>query len=217
MSRFNSRKLRLVALEPGGASIVDARLHGRQLQVAEARRIEQSLDGGTWDTNPDLLPSLLTTDDFGHAELQVVLSDHWVKYFIADIPAGIRSYAELDQVTGMQFEAFFGLDSGTWALQADWRPGKSRALACAIPNALRAALAKLGGGRSLVRSIQPFFIGEYNRIAPGLRHRDAWLAVLDRERLTLAYQSGGVWQGIYSHPCRQSTSQTLAQILEQAL
>ena len=108
-----------------------------------------------------------------HARLSVRVADCWSRIFLLDPPAGIAGLRECRLLLDARFDTLYGQAPADWLLQADWQAGAPM-LACALPRALRQALA----GFSLARLL-PAFLQDWNRHCAALPADGVWCAAAD--------------------------------------
>ena len=151
----------------------------------------------------------------GARDVQIVLADPLVRYFVTEAPQGLRSRAELRGAIDARFEEQFGLSLAEWEICTDLAPGCDSYLACAVPRKLLAGLrdgclaAKLG-----LRGLAPFAVSEMNRWHRRLPKRDFWFAAAGHGALTLGYRAKRGWRGMRTHTANGKAEAQLPVLLE---
>lgn len=107
------------------------------------------------------------------ARLSVRVADCWSRTFLLEPPAGIRGLADCRLLLEARFDTLYGQAPADWLLQADWQ-ADAPMLACAIPRALRQALA----GFSLARLL-PALLLDWNCHCAALPPDGVWCAAAD--------------------------------------
>jgi hypothetical protein len=106
--------------------------------------------------------------------LQVSVSDDWVRYWMVTPPAGLGSLAELRALAANRFEQLFGAAADTWHIEADWSDDKPM-LACALPKSLIKALGEMCSQNNCsLGSVVPEAVRLINRDAGSLGD-DGWV------------------------------------------
>jgi len=106
----------------------------------------------------------------------VVLDDRLVRYFVVTPPEGTASLDELRSVAAVRLGELFGSDPRAYEVTADWR-SSGPFLCCAVPHALKLALAKAAqGARGSVASMVPLFVRVANSF-PAARSHSGWIVV----------------------------------------
>ncbi|RSZ59670.1 hypothetical protein HF313_13035 [Massilia atriviolacea] len=134
-----------------------------------ARRSALNAAGGDWAALGAELAQALPA----RARLSVRVADRWSRTFLLEAPGGIASLRDCRLLLDARFEALYGQAPADWLLQADWQAGAPM-LACAIPRALRQALA----GFALAR-LQPALLHDWNRHCAALPADGVWCAAAD--------------------------------------
>lgn len=134
------------------------------------------------------------------AQLDILVTDALVRYWILERPAGIASAAELDFYAADRFAEIFGDDPAAWVLRVDPVPRADRWLACAIPSLFAVDLPQAAAARGWqVRRVQSRFIREFNRHCRAL-DAEAAFCVASRECTTIGLIAADKWCGIRIHP-----------------
>ncbi|MEC5386915.1 hypothetical protein VVD49_14365 [Uliginosibacterium sp. H3] len=122
--------------------------------------------------------------------LQISVSDDWVRYWMVTPPAGLGSLAELRALAANRFEQLFGAPAESWHIEADW--GDDRAmLACALPKSLIAALGEVSRQHDCtLGSIVPEAVRLINRDAGSLGD-DGWVCSFGTHSFLALLRVGG--------------------------
>jgi hypothetical protein len=112
----------------------------------------------------------------GSGAVDVVLDDRIVRYFVATVPDGTASLAELRRVAGVRFEELFALDRTGFEVCGDWRVAGTF-LCCAMPRTIKQLI------HDSVVSIAPLFV----RVLNGVHPRAGWIVVRAHGWVTCAH------------------------------
>jgi hypothetical protein len=132
------------------------------------------------------------------SRVSVVLGSSFVRWQLVDWPPQAGSDTELQAFLRLRFRGVYGAASAAWRLaHAVASPGQALP-ACAVDEALPAALAQAakGAGARLV-SVRPYVSSALDHWRGQWRGRAAWVAVVEPGHLTLALlDARGHWLGL---------------------
>jgi hypothetical protein len=160
-----------------GEMIVVDRINSEGAHVASTLPLRDYLPGASSPETAIWAPavSLALAQAKGlSGDLQVSVSDDWVRYWTVTPPRGLGSLAELRALAVARFEQLFGRDASTWHIEADWRADQTM-LACALPKSLIEALNNMSAEASCrIASVVPEAVRLINREASAIS-ADCWL------------------------------------------
>jgi hypothetical protein len=163
---------------------------------ALARRTQVRWDIHPSEPNLEGMGDLLRNLGGPIGRLQLVLSDHFVRYLTVERLPGLRSLGELHSTLAALFEVRFGQSAGGWQIEFDLSPAHALGLACAAPRALIAQVvqqAREAGAKST--SIQPWFVAAMARHCSG-KLTSNWIAGRSDGQVTLALLTPQGWRHI---------------------
>ncbi|TWB64027.1 hypothetical protein [Nitrospirillum viridazoti] len=133
--------------------------------------------------HPDMLAPTLAAGHLAGLPLSVTLGDDLVRLFMVAPPGNARGLADIRAVTTLRFQRLYGEDLAAWRLTFDAAVDRPF-LACAMPQALHAALLDLARTHRLaLTAITPRFVTAWN--AEHRRLDGAWLGVAQEGAITL--------------------------------
>ncbi len=145
-----------------------------------------------WESALATLEEKLASEDWSHAQLQVVIADHWVRYATVPYVAELSSAQESEAFARGLLANTYGDAVSEWVLCLSSAPPGSARVACAAPPALltgiREVCARTG---SRLTSIQPQLIAAYNTWRHRIPESNAWFVTVDDESLAAARLAPG--------------------------
>lgn len=181
--------------------IVLARAGGvlrRRLAHKEIVAFAAAGDGAArWQPAVDALAAKVAAGELAHANLTLVLSNHFVHYAMVPWSESLRSEEEELAFARHCFARVHGAEADAWEIRlGSAKPRKPR-LACAVEQplieALRICMRPLAGR---YRSLQPHLMASFNRWPARLGERAAWLVVAEPGLLCLSLLQDGCWQSV---------------------
>ena len=151
-------------------------------------------NGPPWQAALAAFQRFLATAESGTGTLDVVLSNHFVRYLLVPWSAHIASAEELRGFAAAMFEDIHGDVSAQWdvTVSAD-RAGAPR-LAAAVDRSLLAAIrAAVVPTRLRLASVQPYLMAAYNRVARAHTGKDFVFMLLEAGRACVLAAQGGKW------------------------
>ena len=186
-----------IGLAPGGVSAVKLAGHGRR-EVLAATTSSGLLDQETLD--PRELFACLQVPELRAPQAVFVLADEWVRYFVVEMPGGLRNEAELQDVTISRFEEQYGLPADQWSISCDLQLEGVFRFACAVPRKLIEGIHNYCTEAKIrPKRIVPFTVGEINRWCSKFPMQPFWFAAASPNAVTLGYHAVEGWQRIKTH------------------
>lgn len=148
--------------------------------------------------------------------LEVVLSDHFVRFALLPFSADLVRDEERRAFARMTFAQVYGPTSEGWDIALDERLSPAPAIAVAIDRSLLQALRELCSARRMrLASVVPAFVRDLNRHRRLLRASTFWLARTEPGRVTLALRRGGAWAAVRTRRLDAAGAEPLARALRQ--
>jgi hypothetical protein len=172
--------------------------------------------GAAWQGAIEGLRELLAHPNLAAADVDVVLSNHFVRYLLLPWNPGLAGEREELAFAAARFQQVYGEPARAWSVRLSaGKPGMP-ALAAAVEQALIDAVAALLQGSVLrLRSLQPALMEACNArsrsVAP-----NAWIAMAEPGRLLLGLQRDGQWRSLRSRPLN-GAAVSLAELIDQEL
>lgn len=199
---------------------------GRGLRPSVAARAVVGCDVDTFPGTAAWVPALaaleqlLAERQWQHAEVRVILSNHFVHYLMVDWDAKLTGAEEQLAMVRYSFSQVFGDAAGGWDFR--WHEGRPPApcLAGAIDHGLLAGLRELftSGGRHLhLGGVQPYLMTAFNHWRREIDPERDWFLLAEPGRLCLAWFRDGEWAGLHSQQTDANWGRDLPQILARAL
>lgn len=166
----------------------------RSAAFSFAESFAADADGPPWQAAVQAFQRFLVTADTGSGALDVVLSNHFVRYLLVPWSAQIASADEFRNCAAAMFEEIHGEVSSEWevCVSAE-RPGGPR-LAAAVDRSLLAAIrTAVAPTRLRLSSVQPYLMAAYNRVARPRTGSDFVFMLLEAGRACILAAQGGKW------------------------
>lgn len=174
------RDLYRIVLHPERISLVRV----RRARSSKAREVSAALEipagkSPTWQAALDHLDELIAGIRSNKADVEVVLSNHYVRYAVVPWSSEVTDAAETGAMTGICFEQVYGDLVAEWEIRLSHaRYGESR-LASAIDRELLRALSEVFERTSLrLVSVQPCLMTAFNHCREKIPDED-YLFMLD--------------------------------------
>ena len=147
-----------------------------------------------WRAALQAFERFLANAESGTGMLDVVLSNHFVRYLLLPWTPQIASAEELRNCAAAMFEDIHGDVSSEWeVIVCEERAGAPR-LAAAVDRALLAALrGAVAPTRWRLVSVQPYLMAAYNRVARAHTGKDFVFVLLEAGRACIVAAQGGRW------------------------
>jgi hypothetical protein len=170
----------------------------RKVRQAETLALAPAAEGSAnWQPAVDALAGLLAAGALEHAELTLVLSNHFVRYVLVPWSDALGSREEEEAFARHCFARVYGSQAETWALKLGHADPAQGRLACAVEQALIDALAHtLAPLKGRYRSLQPYLMVSFNRVRAALGALPAWLVVAEPGLLCLGLLHQSQWKSV---------------------
>jgi hypothetical protein len=151
-------------------------------------------EGPSWQAAVDAFGRFLATAGTGTGSLDVVLSNHFVRYLLVPWSAQIATAEEFRNCGAAMFEEIHGEASAEWDVCVSAERAGAPRLAAAVDRALLGAVrTAVGATRLRLASIQPYAMAAYNRVARAHTGTDFVLLLLEAGRACVLAAQGGKW------------------------
>lgn len=151
-------------------------------------------DGPPWQAAVEALQRFVQGPDAGRGGLDVVLSNHFVRYLLMPWNARIASAEELRNCAAAMFEDIHGEVSAQWDVCVSAERAGAPRLAAAVDRSLLAAIrAAVAPSRLRLASTQPYLMAAYNRVARAHTGRDFVFMLVEAGRACIVAAQGGQW------------------------
>ncbi len=149
----------------------------------------------------------------GNEKLEVVLSNHLVRYAVLPWSAALATDDEWDAYARHVFAGTYGADAANWRVRiCDGGRGRNR-VACAIDAALLDALVAV----ERVVSIQPHLMAAFNARRREFGEHPGWFVLHEPGRLTLCLAAGGEWKLLRNRQAPENWRDSLHDLLHREL
>lgn len=150
-----------------------------------------------WAAAAEALSRFLSTAEAGAGNLGIVLSNHFVRYMLVPWSARIASVEEFRNYAAAAFEEVYGETAAAWEVCfSPDRAGLPR-LAAAVDRALLESVrAAAGRSRLRLKSVQPYLMAAYNRLALPRPERDFVFMLVEAGRVCILTAEGKTWRQV---------------------
>jgi len=211
-----------VELRPASVTLSRYAMFPRS-RVTSTRSIEVTTAAGSsehppeaWRASLDTLASVLREQRGPVGRVEVVLSDHFVRYALIPWSENLVADSERLGFARLGFRNVYAHVSDGWDVCVDEQPAGQSSFAAAVDRPLIAALREvvsLAGGRLL--AVKPALADCLNRHSRVLKEPEFCLAMSEPGRISLAFRSGAGWQAVRSRRIEGSVDEMLATLLKQ--
>jgi hypothetical protein len=151
-------------------------------------------DGPTWQAAVDALQRFVASPGAGTGALDVVLSNHFVRYLLVPWSARIASAEELRNYAAAMFEEIHGERSAGWDVSVSAERAGAPRLAAAVDRALLESIRTVVAPTRLrLASVQPYLMAAYNRVARAHTGQEFVFMLLEAGRACIVAAQGGRW------------------------
>lgn len=187
-----SRDRYVAVLAPGMTSVIRRRGNG-----SIDLKADQVANGNDALSATEALRTILTREAIGPGRLDVVLSNHFVRYQVLPWRDEIASHDEMTAYAQASFEQVFGADSADWEITVGPEPiGRAR-LAAALPRRMKTALEELVAATPLrLGSVQPYLASAFNRLCADEKTQSLLFVLVEPRRASLLLRQDDQWQHV---------------------
>lgn len=201
----------IVGLAPDRISALRISGGWRQRLVSQHEQALESTDATRWEDAVQALSVLLSSADWSKAAVDVVLSNHWVRYAIVPGQRDLGA-AALQTLADLVFEKIYGDLRRQWEIRVSPAAHGASAVASGISLQLLAALRDACGSR--LRMICPALMPVFNQARRSIATKASGrLAMMEHGRITLASLRDGHWQSIVSRAVAAGDPDALSGLL----
>ena len=159
-----------------------------------AETFAAATDGPRWQPALHALQRFLATAETGTGAIDVVLSNHFVRYLLVPWSAQIGSAEEFRNCAAAMFEEIHGEVSSQWHVSVSAERSGAPRLAAAVDRSLVADIRTAVAATHLrLASVQPYLMAAYNRVARAHTGRDFVFMLLEAGRACIVVAQGGKW------------------------
>jgi len=222
-SRWFAPRLR-VELRPGSLALVRrAALAGSRVRSTRAVPVEINASNGETATEPwraavDALIEALRELRGAVGQVEIVLSDHFVRYLLIPWSAELVGDSERLSFAQLAFRDLYGQLADTWDLCLDEQPAGQASFACAVDRALasslRDAVERAGAQLS---ALMPSLADCINRHRSALKAPEFCMAVCEPGRISLALRARHGWATVRSRRVDGTLADVLPTLLKQEM
>lgn len=212
-------QLRLASVELARRGVV------ARSRVLSSRAISIEVSAGSqenpsepWRGAVDTLAAALREPRGRVGSVEIVLSDHFVRYLL--IPWSERLVSDRERLgfAHLAFQDLYGRVAGAWDLCLDQQPAGQASFACAVDRALASSLRELvarAGGK--LTALVPSLADCISRHRSALDAPEFCLAVAEPGRVSLAFYSPAGWQAVRSRRVDGPLPEMLPTLLKQEM
>lgn len=182
-----------IAISPERISLLKL---GRGLKTRVLARHEEtmapSVKQSSWQSVLDRLGSILGEPEWQNAEVNIVLSNRFVRYAVISFGAQLQSYSAQEAYARHYLTQIYGAVAEQWQLRI--QPGKAGApgLVSAVERALLEGLRQVCAAHKVeLRSVTPCLMPVVNYYRKTIQNDPAWLVISEPGYSLLALLSGG--------------------------
>jgi hypothetical protein len=168
---------------------------------------------GQWQTAVKVLTTLLGNPAWGNADVDLVMSNHFVRYALVPGNRALKKDEERLAFAGILFEQQYGPLSRDWELKLGNTKAAMATLASGIPRLLLTALREGIAQQGRLRSLRPLLMNAFNIGCRALNQQEACLAIVETGRITLAWMKNDQWQNVSSRATNVENPNALSQLL----
>lgn len=166
----------------------------RRATFSLAEELAGEGDGPPWQAAADAFQRFLATPEAGTGALEVVLSNHFVRYLLVPWSAQIASAEELRNYAAAMFADIHGEAAAGWDVTVSAERAGAPRLAAAVDRALLESIRTAVAPTKLrLASVQPYLMAAYNRVARAHTGTDFVFMLLEAGRACVVAAQGGRW------------------------
>ncbi|HYL18762.1 MAG TPA: hypothetical protein VEV20_08770 [Burkholderiales bacterium] len=188
----------------------------RSIEVTAAAAGSSEHPPEPWRASLDTLASVLREQRGSVGRVEVVLSDHFVRYALIPWSENLVADSERLGFARLGFRNVYGPLSDGWDVCVDEQPAGQASFASAVDRPLIAGLRdvmSLAGGR--LDTVRPALADCLNRHSRVLKEPEFCLAMSEPGRISLAFRSRAGWQAVRSRRIEGSVDEILPTLLKQ--
>ncbi len=183
-----------VALAPDRVVLVRGSSGLRPKLIAKEIFPVTSVEGG-WKGTLETLSKALAETQWQNADIQVVLSNNFVRYQLVPWSDEVNSAGERAAYVRQSFAQVHGEAAAEWTYVVSNVSRGAAWVACAVSldliRQLEAAVAQAG---SDLISVMPHIMTAFNGARRAVQKKDCWFVQVEKEKLLMALITGGHWQ-----------------------
>lgn len=206
----------LVSFHPDRIALMRIRRGWRPSVAARAIIPCRPDPGCRWLAAATALEAALQQDEWRHARIDMVLSQHFVRF--ATVPAGMHRLGKAER----EAYARHCLSQASGELDGEWRiclsdvPPGLPALACAVEAELLGTLDRItAAAQSRLSSVRPFPVAAFDARRWSLSSQKAWFAAIESDRCCLFHIEQGIVLHVDSRRIFSSVESELRLFLKQ--
>jgi hypothetical protein len=169
-----------------------------------------------WRASLDTLAVVLREPQTSLGRVEVVLSDHFVRYALIPWSESLVADSERLAFARLAFRDVYGQVADGWDLCLDEQPAGKASFASAVDRALVAGLrdlVSLAGGK--LEAVRPALAECLNRHRGAFKEPDFCIATAEPGRISVAFRSRAGWQAVRSRRIEGTLAETLPVLLKQ--
>jgi hypothetical protein len=176
--------------------VVILQLQGRA-RVQSKQIFINADEASDWQSALALLENALQGSTWKKADVEVILSNHFVRYLVLPWNAASLSDAEQMLLVRHRFDEVYGEGGENWALRLSEGAFGSPSLASAIPQAMLDSIKVSFQSLPLhLTSVQPYLMTVFNACRRELGKQDGWFVLAERDTFCVGLLQDGHWHSI---------------------
>jgi hypothetical protein len=184
--------------------------------AAESNDVQSEHPGELWRPGLEALATGLHEQRIAARRVEVVLSDHFVRYALIPWSESLVGDSERLAFARLSLRQMYGHVADSWDVCVDEQPAGEASFACAVDRALMTGLRDVmsrAGAR--LEAVRPALADCLNRHLRGLKENVFCLATAEPGRISLAFRSRSGWQAVRSRRLDGPLPETLPTLLKQ--
>ena len=168
----------------------------------------------SWSQGVETLQRWIIEAASRRARLDIVISDHFARYFVLPWSSDLTSDDEWLALARARVDMTWG-NGDSWEVRLDRPRFGSNRLACAMDQDLRRQLLSLkGSGGVAINSIQANFTATFNKLCPSVSGSLTLVVVAERTCVTIGSVEDYQWRQVRTLSLSNSDQQSLGRIIE---
>ena len=148
-------------------------------------------------------------------QLQIVVSNHFVRYVVLRPETPIHSIEGFRNLAAIKLEEQFGSLAREWTIAVNPTPGRATTLASGMPTAWIETLTTKLPSFAKILTIRPLWMPFFNEVCKSIGDQSGHLMVLESDRVTVARVGGGEWEWMTSRAARAGDPDAIAHLLQE--